>query len=158
MTTRISPSLLKDLPVKNKTEDDTSLSATASSKTLPFGTNTLICVLAETTLDSSLWKAEVLMRGLSATWQVDPAACCSFIVLVIAIINKTLRPSVFTVMPQITASISVHELLFFRGHPFQSYFLKWTIARYLLIGLSKGHFPYFLVAYLFLIHKRSPQI
>ena len=67
--------------VKNKTRDGTSLSTTASSKTLPFWANILICVLAEAASDSSLWKSEVLMRGVSITWQVDLAAYCSFIVL-----------------------------------------------------------------------------
>ena len=67
--------------VKNKTSNDTSLSTTASSKTPPFWASILISVVAEAALDSSLWKSEVLMRGVCVTWQVDSAAYCSFTVL-----------------------------------------------------------------------------
>lgn len=73
--------MVQRLYVKNKTRADTSLSTTASSKTLPFGANILICVLAEAASDSRLWKSDVLMRGVTVTWQVGPAAYCSFIVL-----------------------------------------------------------------------------
>lgn len=75
-----------------------SLSTTANSKTLLFWANILICVLAEAALDSSLWKSEVLMRGVSVKWQVDPAACCSLLFLNQFLKIKTSGPKKRTVL------------------------------------------------------------
>lgn len=120
--TRISPSAQKTFPW-NKL-NDMSLSATVSSKTLPFGTNTLICVLAETAVDSSLWKA-ILWWELSVTWQADPAACCT-VISVIAIINKTLWPSMFTVMLSYCFNFCPGAPLLPQRASFSVLLLKWT--------------------------------
>lgn len=128
--TRISPSLLAGLPVKNTTRGDISLSTTASSKTVLSWENIFICVPAEAAYQTQASENQKCWWGgikSQREWQnhTDHAAYCSFNVLVIAVINKIPWPLVFTVMSQITASISVQALLLYWGHFFRSHFLRW---------------------------------